>query len=115
MQFRFWPNRKTSQTAPPSRPSRFRACLESLEKREVLATMCTYCTNQGPKRGPFLYCDAQDSSVSVMEWPGAGRPVGRAVSTSWAWGGAALWKLVIGGSVLPGRYVIRDRRFTRAR
>jgi hypothetical protein len=34
--------------------------------------------------------------------------------TSWAHDGAALWKLIIGGSVLLGRFVIRDRRFTRA-
>ena len=76
--------------------------------------MDTYCTNEGPKRGPFLYRDAQDSTISVLEWPGADRPVGRAVPTSWAQDGAALWKLIIGGCVLPGRFVICDRRFTRA-
>ena len=46
--------------------------------------MDTYCTNEGPERGPFLYRDAQDSAISVMEWPGAYQPVGRALPTSWA-------------------------------
>ena len=44
--------------------------------------MYTYCTNEGPERGPFLYRDAQDSTISVLEWPDADRPVGRAVPTS---------------------------------
>jgi hypothetical protein len=74
----------------------------------------TYCTNEGPERGPFLYRAAQDSTISVLESPVADRPVGRAVPTSWTHDGAALWKLIIGGSVLTGRFVIRDRRFTRA-
>jgi hypothetical protein len=34
-----------------------------------------------------------------------------ALPTSWAYDGAALWKLIIRGRVLPGRFVIRDRRF----
>ena len=76
--------------------------------------MNTYCTNAGPKRGPFLDRDAQDWAISVLECPGADRPVGRAWPTSWAHDGAALWKLIIGGSVLPGRFVIHDRRFARA-
>ena len=77
--------------------------------------MNTYCTNEGLERGPFVYRDAQDSTISVMECPGAGSPVGKAVPTSWAHDGTALWKLIIRGSVLPGRFVIRDRRFTRSR
>jgi hypothetical protein len=44
MQFRLWPNRETSRTVPPSRPRRFRPCLESLEKREVLATFLVTTT-----------------------------------------------------------------------
>jgi hypothetical protein len=62
-----------------------------------------------------LYRDAlPDSAISDLEWPGADRPVGRALPTSWAHDGAALWKLIIGGAVLPGRFAVRDRRFTRA-
>jgi hypothetical protein len=78
------------------------------------ATVKTYCTNQGPKRGPFLYSDAQDSSIFVMEFPGGGGPVGMALPTSWNYDGAALWKLIIRGHVLRGRFVIRDRRFSPA-
>src|SRR5262249_33622965 len=78
------------------------------------ATVNTNCTNEGLERGPFLYRDAQDSTISVMECPGAGSTVGKAVPTSWAPDGAALWKLIIRGSVLPGCFMIRDRRFTRS-
>jgi hypothetical protein len=78
------------------------------------ATVNSYCTKQGPKRGPFLYSDAQDASIFVMECPGRGGPVGMALPTSWAHDGAALWKLVIRGHVLPGRFVVRDRRFSLA-
>ena len=77
--------------------------------------MNTYCTNEGLERGPFVYRDAQDSTISVMECPGAGSPVGRDRPTRWAHEDTALWKLIIRGSVLPGRFVIRDRRFTRSR
>jgi hypothetical protein len=76
--------------------------------------MNTYCTNEGPERGLYLYRDAQDSTISVMQCHGADGPVGRALPTSWAPDGAAPWKLIIGGSMLPGRFVIRDRRFTQA-
>jgi hypothetical protein len=76
--------------------------------------MSTYCTNAGPDRGPFLYRDTRDSPINVMEWPGADRPLGSALPTRWAHDGAALWKLITGGSVLPVRFVIRDRQFTRA-
>jgi hypothetical protein len=74
--------------------------------------MNTYCLNEGPERGSFLDRDAQNWAISVIEWPGADRPVGRAVPANWAHDGAALWKLIIGGSALPGRFVVRDRRFT---
>jgi parallel beta-helix repeat protein len=50
MLFRLWPHRKTSRTNTPSRPSRFRPCLELLEKREVLSQMLLVTTtaNSGP-------------------------------------------------------------------
>jgi hypothetical protein len=76
--------------------------------------MNIYFTNEGPERGRFLYGDAQGSTIGVMKWPDATRPVGRAFPTSWADDDAALWKLIIGDHVLPGRFVIRDRRFSRA-
>jgi hypothetical protein len=64
--------------------------------------MNTYCTNEGLERGSFLNRDARNWAISVLEWPGADRPVGIALPTSWAHDGAALWKLMIGGSALPG-------------
>jgi hypothetical protein len=77
-------------------------------------SMNTYCTDYGPRRGPFLYRDAQHLTINVREWPGGDSSVGRAMPTSWAPDGAALWKLIIDGSELPGRFVIRNRRFTQA-
>jgi hypothetical protein len=54
--------------------------------------------------------DAQDSTISFLERPGANSPVGMALLTSWAYDGATLWKLMIGGSELPG--ALRDLRST---
>jgi hypothetical protein len=76
--------------------------------------MNTYCTNEGPERGSFWDRDAQDWAFRVLEWPGADGPVGQARPTNSAHDGAALWELMIGGSALPGRFVVRDPRFTPA-
>jgi hypothetical protein len=75
----------------------------------------TYCTKLWPPRGPFHYRDAQDSPIGVMECPGAGSPVGRDRPTRWAHEDTALWKWIIRGSAMPGRFVIRDLRFARPR
>jgi parallel beta-helix repeat protein len=45
MLFRFWPDRKPSRTATPSRPRRLRPCVELLERRELLSTFTVSNTN----------------------------------------------------------------------
>jgi hypothetical protein len=76
--------------------------------------MNTYFASSGPECGPFLYRDAGNSPVGIVETPEGARPIGKALATSWAPDGAALWKLTVRGATLPGRFVLRDRRFTPA-
>src|SRR5262249_11789145 len=64
-------------TARRPAPVRKDNCDSTLYKE----SMIMYFANEGPERGPFLHRDAQDSPISILERPGAERPVGRAVPT----------------------------------
>ena len=50
-------------------------------------------------------------SIGVLEAPDKFMPIGQASSFRWTDDGLAVWKLTIGGTGLPGEFVIVDREF----
>jgi hypothetical protein len=71
-----------------------------------------YFTNCGPTNGVVKHRDLP-SSIGVHDSPTDSRPIGEAHGTGWTKDGTgtALWRLIIGGTELPGRWFIRDREF----
>jgi hypothetical protein len=71
-----------------------------------------YRTTSGPEHGPFKSRDAQGAVIGVIdENSGRSWPVGMALPTGRDGRGVALWKLILDDVVLPGCWVIIDRRF----
>jgi hypothetical protein len=71
-----------------------------------------YRTTSGPERGPFKGRESQGAAIGVIdENSGRPGPVGVALPADQDGDGVRLWKLVLDGVVLTGRWVIIDRRF----
>ena len=74
--------------------------------------MPIYFTNNGPKKGPWLYRDSKFAgAVGVLESPDKHMPIGMALGKGWRDDGAATWKLTVHGAELPGLWVVVDREF----
>jgi hypothetical protein len=69
-----------------------------------------YFANVGPARGPAL-CRDTPPAVDVLEAPDSPKLIGLASDAGWTENGIALWRLTVGGVVVPGRWAIIDRRF----
>jgi hypothetical protein len=54
-------------------------------------------------------------SIGVDDSPTNSMPIGQAHCFRWAEGGLAVWCLIVGGTDLPGEWVIVDREFIPAR
>ena len=73
-----------------------------------------YFSDAGPKSGPFLRQDVKGKVIGVMGSPYRGPAVGKALPCGWDHRGVQLWKLIISGNILPGRFVAIDREFRQA-
>jgi hypothetical protein len=69
-----------------------------------------YYASIGPTRGPALYRDTPPTT-GVLESPGIESPVGTATEAGWTENGVALWRLIVNGTALPGRWAIEGRQF----
>jgi hypothetical protein len=69
-----------------------------------------YFTDSGPESGPILWRDAC-SPIPVTPGRDDHAAVGKAKCVGWLDGGAALWRVRIGGDDLPGLWVVIDREF----
>ena len=72
--------------------------------------MGPYYANVGPVRGAVFH-GATPDVVDVFEAPDGRGPIGKALFAGTALGGGVLWRLVVHGSELPGRWAIVDREF----
>jgi hypothetical protein len=71
-----------------------------------------YRTTSGPERGPFMVRDSLGDVIGVID-DNSGRPwpIGVALPAGRDHDGVQLWKLILDGVALPGRWVVVDRRF----
>jgi hypothetical protein len=69
-----------------------------------------YCTAVGPDHGPALYQDTP-GHVSILGGPGEPESIGKALCVGQDEGGIALWRLIVGGTAVPGRWILIDREF----
>jgi len=69
-----------------------------------------YFTNCGPERGPVRYHELP-GAIGVLEAPDRHMPIGMAFEVGRTADGLAVWRLVIDGDDIPGRWVIVDREF----
>jgi hypothetical protein len=71
-----------------------------------------YFTNIGPTRGPWLARDAElAGAIGVLRAPSENNPIGVALGAGISEDGAKLWRLIVHGAELPGRWVVIDRVF----
>jgi hypothetical protein len=75
-----------------------------------------YFANYGPANGVVKYLDVP-SSIGVHDSLIGSKLIGEAHGTGWTsdGNGTAIWRLVIGGTEIPGRWFIRDREFILAK
>ena len=69
-----------------------------------------YYASIGPPRGPALYRDTPPTT-GVLESPSDAEEVGTATEAGWTENGVALWRLIVDGAALPGRWAIEGRQF----
>ena len=69
-----------------------------------------YFASIGPQRGPALYRDTPPTT-GVLVSPSDAESVGTATEAGWTENGVALWRLIVEGSALPGRWAIEGRQF----
>lgn len=69
-----------------------------------------YFTNIGPKPGPILHRHRQDA-IGVLESRENNSPIGMALGTGWDREGRSLYRLIVHGAEVPGRWVVVDREF----
>ena len=69
-----------------------------------------YFTDVGPQAGPILWRDGH-RGLGVLEARDAELPVGRALGCGFGWDGVALWRLIVRGVAVPGRWVVVGREF----
>jgi hypothetical protein len=67
-----------------------------------------YSTNFG---GAAIRYGEVPGAIGVLESPDNHMPIGMAFPLGWTAEGLALFRLVIGGEEIPGRWVCRARRF----
>jgi hypothetical protein len=68
-----------------------------------------YYANVSPRGA--IRRDQALGSIGVLESPINCHPIGVADTVGWTDDGTVFWKLIIGGTELPGRWFIRDREF----
>jgi hypothetical protein len=69
-----------------------------------------YYADAGPALGLVMYGETR-ATIGVLEAPGDASPVGLACCAGWDAGGLAVWRLVVRGAELRGRWIIVDREF----
>jgi hypothetical protein len=69
-----------------------------------------YYTNVGPKSGPILHRDGHDA-IGVLQARDNHTPIGMALGTGWDDEGRLLYRLILYGAEVPGRWVVVDREF----
>jgi hypothetical protein len=60
--------------------------------------------------GPVKY-RGMDESIAILDAPENAKQIGTATCSGWNAAGLAWWRLKVRGKVLPGLWVIFDRRF----
>ena len=76
--------------------------------------MTIYFTNIGPRSGPILWRHGHDA-VGVLQARDNYTPIGMALGTGWDDEGRLLYRLIVHGADVPGRWVVVDREFRPAR
>jgi hypothetical protein len=69
-----------------------------------------YYADAGPWSGPIRWSDGFHA-IGVLESRDADIPVGRALGCGWGPGGVALWRLIVHGVAVPGRWVVVSREY----
>lgn len=64
-----------------------------------------YFTNIGPKSGPSRYRDDHDA-IGVLQARDSHNPIGMALGTGWDDEGRILYRLIVHGADVPGRWVV---------
>jgi hypothetical protein len=72
--------------------------------------MAYYFADSGPKSGPILYRHGH-GAIGVPEARDVHTPIGMALEAGWGEGGVALWKLIVRGVEVPGRWIVVGREF----
>jgi hypothetical protein len=71
-----------------------------------------YYTNIGPARGPILHQHGPGyDAIGVLESQTNHSPIGMALAFSWDEQGRSVYRLVVHGVELTGRWVVVDREF----
>jgi hypothetical protein len=70
-----------------------------------------YFTNVGPKSGPFIWRDVICAAIGVLRSRDDGMPIGMALPVAWGERGVVIWKLIVDGVEVPGRWVVVAREF----
>ncbi len=73
-----------------------------------------YYASAGPAIGLLMFGAARNT-ISVLEIPDDAVPVGTPICVSLDAAGVAVWRLMIRGVKLPGRWIVVDREFRPAR
>ncbi len=68
----------------------------------------SYFTNIGPKSGLVRYGDFP-FAIGVLGSRGNNMPIGMAFEAGRTDGGLAIWRLIVDGAEVPGRFNIVDR------
>jgi hypothetical protein len=69
-----------------------------------------YHTNCGPARGPILDRTVPDA-IGVLAEPGYGMPIGLALATERDDQRRMVWRLIVHGVEVPGKWIVIDREF----
>jgi hypothetical protein len=72
--------------------------------------MTTYFTNFGPRSGPVRDRDGH-STIGVLGSPDNNMPIGMALGNGRTEDGVAIWRLIVRGAEVPGRWVNLDLEF----
>ncbi len=69
-----------------------------------------YFTDVGPRSGPLRPRDGYDA-IGVLQARDNHMPIGMALASSWDNEGRSLYRLIVHGAEVPGRFVVVDREF----
>jgi hypothetical protein len=71
-----------------------------------------YYTNIGPVQGPILHRHGPGyDAIGVLESPANHSPIGMALASSWDEQGRSIYRLIVHGVELPGRWIVVGREF----